>query len=563
MLQSLQIKNFAIIDNLNVNFLSGMSAMTGETGAGKSILIDALNLVLGGRGDVTVIRHGCDKTTISASFDVTENQDVMDFLKKYDLDDGTDCILRRVISADKKSRSYVNDIPTRVQKLKEFASLILDIHGQHEHHSLSNPISQLRILDAHLDAPNLIKSINETYNLWQDTKKELHKQLDLSDKNSNIILALKTDIGEIEKLNLKKEELKSIEQEYLQLANADNLISHSNYLLDSFYNKENSILSVLNKATNSIQQIRQIDKNSFDDDFNFDNLIIEIEEAVREIKNYHNRLEIDPKRLIYIENHLREIEAIAKHHQCDSGDILNILSQKKEQLKQIDNSLQLIEELTEKTDKLKENYFLQAEKLHQKRVIAIDNLCPKISKIMEQLSMVGGRFIIEIEKITDDKATAYGIDKILFKVSTNYGMPPTDLRKTASGGELSRISLSIALVLANKKSTPTMIFDEVDSGIGGEVANTVGKYLQKLSENVQVLCVTHLPQVASFADSHYRVSKNTKNELTTTKINLLDESARITEITRMLSGDKQTDSAVVHAKEFLEQSKRGAKHIMS
>ncbi len=552
MLSSLQIKNFAIIKQTELTLDSGLTVLTGETGAGKSILLDAMGLVLGDRADSTMVRHGAAKADISAWFDIDKLPSLKAQLEEMDLeDDDNQCMIRRVISKDGKSKAYINGIPATLAQLKQIGQQLVDIHGQHDHQLLSQTNRQLIWLDEQLDSTDLLQQLKHSYQQWHHLQQQLQQLQQQHQQAAEDLERYQFQLNELQALDPKEDEIEALEQEHKQQANAEQLISLAQQSYEQLYQQNQSVLEQLNKTQNNLQKISRLDANSQLNLQGFEQSIIEIEETANTLKQYLNQLDIDPMRLEYLENRLASYQNLAFKHQCLPEELYQkqqALLAKVEQLQNIDENL---DELQQQVEKSALQYRTLAKQLSDKRQKKAQELSQSISDYMQQLSMKGGQFQIEVSFNPEQAFSAKGQDTIRFMVSANPGQPLKELKKVASGGELSRISLAMQLVGNSRSRVPTLIFDEIDAGIGGKTANTVGALLHQLGENTQSLCVTHLPQVAAKGHHHMLVSKTVNDEQTETHLHKLDSTQRVNEIARMLSGTL-TDNSLQHARELLQ-----------
>ena len=555
MLKHIQIQNFTIIENISLELHApGMTVLTGETGAGKSILIDALALVLGGRGDNKVIRHGSQKCDITAIFDIHAIPQAKSWLRQQELNtDEHECLLRRTISQEGPSRGYINGQPVPLQLLRELGDLLVDIHGQHEHQSLLKRDMQRQLLDDYAGHSDLVHKVQMTYQQWCATQQELLTlQTRIKDQAARSDF-LRFQVQELSQLNLTVDELAKLDKEHKQLANMDETIEHCQRALIALEEQDNpSALSLLKQAQIVLSSLKQKDNILSSSIELLDSSIIQVQEVLTELNRYLTRLELNPERLKEIEQRIAEIHVIARKHRLNPAELPPLLLQMTAELDQLDNSDSYLKSLSETVTALEADYFKVATQLSLSRKKTAKKLSQLVQASMQQLGMPGGRFDISLEPNKEDKLSASGLERIDFMVSANPGQPLQFLAKIASGGELSRISLAIQVITAQSNVTPTLIFDEVDVGIGGGTAAIVGQLLRQLGQNAQVLCVTHLPQVAAQGQQHFQVLKSTENNQTHTQIRLLTGDEKVQEIARMLGGVKITAQTLAHAREMLE-----------
>ena len=551
MLSHITIQNFTIIESLDLDLIKGMTAITGETGAGKSIMIDALELALGNRADVSVIRQGCDRCEIFVTFDVQHIPEATQWLKEHDLESDGECILRRTIATDGRSRSFINGNPVPLQLLKELSGFLVNIHGQHEHQSLLKREEQRKLLDSYAGHPLLVSEVAITYKQWRNAQDELTSLQILANNRSARFDLLSYQVQELDALALDENEFAELDSEQKQLANADHLLENCqlalHYLADQ---EEQNTLSLLQRACNNLNEFNHVNERLKTCTELLTNAIVEVEEATTELRHYLDHIELNPERLQTVEERLASIFEMARKHHVTPQQLPSVHQQLSKELQQLEHSDERIKELQSTIEKLHHDYLESANKLSKSRQTAAKKLAKLVSQSMQMLGMPDGQFSIKFD--ANDQFSPYGLDRIEFMVSANPGQPLQSLNKVASGGELSRISLAIQVITAQTEDTPTLIFDEVDVGIGGGIATIVGKLLRTLGTNAQVLCVTHLPQVAAHAHQHLQVDKQTHTGNTHTTIRALDHQDKIQEIARMLGGIKITEQTLAHAKEMLE-----------
>lgn len=552
MLKQLLIRNFAIIEELDLYLKPGMTVFTGETGAGKSILIGALGLVLGDRAESTIIRAGCERTEISASFDLTENSDVGSILEEQAIAvDDNEIIIRRVISNDGRSRAFINSTPVPVNLLRTIGEHLIDIHGQHAHQSLTKRDAQRLLLDSYGGYDKELNLVGDSYTSWQELRNKIDQLTGETENHGAHLTLLRYQVQELETLAPETDEYEALSEEFKRLDNANRLIELTQQATQSVVEDE---YSLHNKLANTIRDM--LEAQQFDDSIAnilelLEGAAIQLSEAGDELRLYLDKLDRDPERLRSIEQRLSDIHDMARKHNIQSQQLPEYFEQLQQKLYEMENSEHLLTDLVKQRDECLQHYHQATKKLHTCRVKTAKLISGKISQTLKTLGMSGGQFVITIEEQHDAQPGPYGNDKIEFLVSANPGQPPQPLRKVASGGELSRISLAIQVISNNEKVIPTLVFDEVDAGIGGGVAEIVGKLLHSLTGKHQVFCVTHLPQVASLGDQHLQVQKSSSKKTTYTQVAELDDSERIEEIARMLGGIKITEQSRKHAKEML------------
>ncbi|AKH19883.1 DNA repair protein RecN [Sedimenticola thiotaurini] len=553
MLQQINIKDLAIVSSLEVELFPGMTVLTGETGAGKSILVDALGLVLGDRADTGMIRNDCDRAEITAIFDIRELPAVNQWLEENTLDDDGQCIIRRVLLRNGSSRAYINGSPAPLKSLQAIGEQLVDIHGQHAHQSLLRRQHQRALLDEYAGHGKLCQETARCYLTWREAEQELATLRSNEAERSARIDLLRYQINELNSLELGENELAELLQEHGLLSNAGNIIEHCNSALN-LLDDEDAALSRINRAYNELQELSGMDSGLKSACDLLDSAAIQVSEALSSLRHYADNLELDPARLDHLDQRLQEIHDLARKYRCKPEEIPALLQQLQEELGQLEQSDTHLTALATQVDTLWNDYLGNARKLSQSRQEAAERLAQQVSDCMRTLDMPNGQFVAQVTPVAQDKATTNGLDQIDFLVSANPGQPPKPLAKVASGGELSRISLAIQVATASCTQVPTLIFDEVDVGIGGGTAEIVGRLLRQIGDSRQVLCVTHLPQVASQGHQHLRIEKASNGQETRTQVGRLDGDSRIDEIARMLGGVEITAQTLSHAREMVERT---------
>lgn len=552
MLTHIEIRDFTIIDHLDLELNQGMTVLTGETGAGKSILVDALGLVLGDRADSGVVRHGCERTEINAAFDVSGMAAARAWLAEYELDADGDCLLRRTISAEGRSKGYINGRTVPLQMLQELGGKLVDIHGQNEHQSLLKSDVQRQLLDDYAGHAALLAGLENTYKRWKASSAELETLRRAAHDRESRLELLRYQAGELEALELGEQEVSALEEEHARLANTGRLLETCQSALHSLYESdEGAVLTILDKVLGEVEQLRAIDNRLAAACDLLNNALIQTGECANELRHYRESLELDPERLQWIEQRLDTIHQLARKHRVPPGELPALLTRLSDELAAIAHSDARLGQLQNELDRIALAYREQARALGESRSRAAGDLAERVTTAMQPLGLPNARFEIALQTLDDERFSPTGMERVEFLVSTNPGQPVKPLHKVASGGELSRISLAIQVITAHSSHIPTLIFDEVDTGIGGGVAETVGRQLRALGESHQVLCVTHLPQVAALGHHHLYVSKQTQQNSTTTGIRRLDDNARNEEIARMLGGVEITEQTRAHAREMI------------
>ncbi|MGW8310955.1 MAG: DNA repair protein RecN [Thiogranum sp.] len=557
MLLSLNIRDYAIIDRLEVEFSPCMSVLTGETGAGKSILLGALGLLLGDRADAASVRHDCARADITASFDLSACPTAREWLLAHDLDSDDDCQLRRVIGREGRSRAYINGSPATAAALRELGEKLVDIHGQHEHQSLLRRDLQRQLLDNHGGHDKLLRELKNLYRDWHDAGAAIRALVgDDRDRDTRLEF-LRFQLQELESLAPQTGEAESLHTELARLSNAEQLIDSCRQHLQRLYDDDASAHDLLGKAVDELGAAAELDPAFREAAELFNNALIQLREGIDQLRDCENRLDLDPQRLQWVEQRLDALHGLARKHRIEIGELPAFRQRLETQIAELEQADQTLETLAARQAELLQSYRTRARQLHNKRSKTAKRLSEQVSKAMQTLGMQGGRFEIEVAAGGGDTPSEQGCDDIRFLVSANPGQPLKPLARVASGGELARISLAIQVVAAQDTTTPTLIFDEVDSGVGGAVAETVGRQLQTLGLHRQVLCVTHLPQVASQAHNHLKVQKLHRDGATRTGVARLSQQQRIDEIARMLGGRTITESTLKHAEEMLALAPHG------
>jgi DNA repair protein RecN (Recombination protein N) len=560
MLTHLFVQHLAVVEKLTLDIHAGMTVLTGETGAGKSILIDALQLALGGRAESGIVRNHCTQAEISAVFELNYLPLVSEWLQEHGLQAEQECIIRRTLAEDGKSRAYINGHVVPVSQLRELGEQLVNIHGQHQHQALLKPNHQRDLLDAYARSETknhalLLNTVKEHYHLYQALQKEYQQLLSLQGQNDKLTL-LQYQIQEIDELNLAEDEISRLDAEHKKLAHAEQWLLTCETALTALKNESGQDATTL--LYQGLHQISTLKTQTTALTAAFELLNtanIQLNEAIVDIEHFKETLSSDPNRLLEIDQRLSQIHTIARKHRIQPEFILEHRNRLKTEAEKLLHIQTHLEEITKKLSGAEKSYQDAAISLSKNRQKSALILEKRVTECIQTLEMPNGHFKIAFsppEKTEKTLFSPYGIDHIEFLVSTNPGLPLQPLRKIASGGELSRISLAIQVITTQKQSTPTLIFDEVDAGISGKTAETVGKLLRQLSQGAQVLCVTHLPQIAAQGNHHFNVIKTQTKNSTTTCIVPLSEPERIQELARMLGGAAITARTLAHAEEMLE-----------
>lgn len=552
MLQSLSIRDFVIVSQLDLEFDAGFTVLTGETGAGKSILIDALSLALGARGEGGVTRADCDKAEISAIFSIVDNADAKQWLIEAEMENEADeLLLRRVMYADGRSRAYINGSTVTVAQLKALGELLVDVYSQNAHHSLLKLTTQRNVLDSFAGLSVLSEQVASDYKVWY----QLHIKRVEAEKNAHQyaeeLADLRDKARELTEFSISQSEWDDLQQEHSRLSNGASLIAGGEQCRELLSEGELSAMRLLSQVQHKLQSLSEFDSAIIEATETLDSAIIQLEETDRFLNRYLQRTELDPARLADVESKIQNIHNISRKYRVKPDELNALLTQSQARMVELE-AFANDGELAQKEAQALAQYTQNADKLSEGRQVAAAKLSAQISAEMQRLSLSGGKFEVAL---TQQPPGVNGLEQIEFLVAGHAGVAARPLNKVASGGELSRISLAIRVVTAQKESIPTMIFDEVDVGIGGGVAEVVGQLLKQLGEQKvgqrQVLVITHLPQVAALGQHHLCVSKSQVNGQTLSKIVKLDAAERVEEIARMLGGIEMTETTRQHAQEML------------
>lgn len=555
MLAFLYIRDFAIVRELNLAFEPGYTVLTGETGAGKSILIDALALVLGDRADSDVIRHGCQRADVSAGFALKPSHDASKWLKQHDLFDEQECVLRRVVEMEKPSRGYINGRPVPIQMLRELSEYLVDVHGQHEHQSLLRRDAQRQILDDFAGLDENVRRLSGDYYELQSLRERLKAlQQQSADREARVEL-LRYQVREFDALGLAAGEISALEEEHARLANGAELIEGVQAVAQIIReNEEISVSQQLARAIHRLESLGQYDAKLGEIVALLNEAAIQIDEAGGSLRHYLDSLELDPARLQTVERRLSTVHELARKHKVKPEELPAVHARLRTELSDIENLDTSLGQVEENLKKVRAAYLKEAKDITRARETAAKKFARVITDEMQELGMPGGKFSVTLTAVSEGEAGAHGLERIEFLVSANPGQPARPLAKVASGGELSRISLALQVVLAGAGRIPTMIFDEVDVGIGGSTAEVVGRKLRALGQTRQVLCITHLAQVAAQGAQHVLVEKRIEDKVTLAEAKPLDERERTLEIARMIGGVEISKQTLAHAKDMLTRA---------
>jgi DNA repair protein RecN (Recombination protein N) len=556
MLQTLALRDFVIVDQLELDFSSGFTVLTGETGAGKSILLDALSLVLGERADSSQIREGSNRAEISALFRI-DPQQIQRFNQWLDEqgfpfeDDGQNLLLKRTVERNGRSRAFINGSVATLSQLREAGDQLVDIHGQHAHQLLLKGGAQRELLDRHANHMDLVVQVSQSFKTLHESRRRLEQAENAGQDIERERERLEWQLEELTELSPQEGEWSAIQGEHARLANGAKIISGCQEAIDVLSDADNSVESTLSKASANMSALAEHDSALSDISQALESAQIQIDEAVHSLNRYLQKLDLDPARLSEVEERMQALHGAARKYRTEADELPQLLNDTTERLEALTAS-QNIEALREKVKQEELVFLKQAKQLSQKRSKAALDLSKQVTTAMQDLSMAGGQ--LEIALLPLAEGGNHGLEQIEFLVAGHAGSTPRSLAKVASGGELARISLAISVITSKASFTPTLIFDEVDAGIGGAVAETVGKLLRQLGESHQILCVTHLPQVAAQGNHHLKVSKSQAGDRTLSQVTPLGRAERVEEVARMLGGATITDTTRRHARELLEQN---------
>ncbi|GAA6185503.1 DNA repair protein RecN [Aliiglaciecola sp. NS0011-25] len=559
MLIHLSVQNLAVVKSLDVDFKQGLSVITGETGAGKSIAIDALGLCLGNRADAGMVRPSCDKADVCATFDITNLPKVKSWLNENDLsehetseNEHQELMIRRVVSSEGRSKAYVNGYPVPAQQLRSLGLQLISIHGQHAHQLLLKSEIQKQLVDNFAEHGNLVSDVKQQYELLNTAQKQMAVLLAGTQKRSDRRNLLQYQVQELDEFNIAENEFIELELEHKKLSNSQALLEQSQKSFYQLYDAdEGSALNAVQSSIDMLGELQEHDPELAPIVTILNEALINIDEASSQLRAYTDRLEIDPMRMQQIEQRYSQALDLARKHGVRPEGLFEHHQQLSTELAELDNQDESLEELQGKLTVLQQNYISAAEKLSASRSKAGNKLAKLVEQHIQEMNMSQAKFSVCVEFDAELAPSPSGLDKVKFLISTNLGIKADTLEKVVSGGELSRVGLALQVISAKGNLIPTMIFDEVDTGISGPTASVVGKLLRKLGQTSQVICVTHLPQVAASGHQQMFVTKFSDKKTTETHMICLQENERIEELARLLAGDTLTNSAIANAKELL------------
>lgn len=549
MLLSLSIRDFVIVDVLELSFESGFTVLTGETGAGKSILIDALNLVLGERADASVVRQGKERADIAAEFDVADLKATRAWLNENDLAGQDDVLLvRRVVESASRSRAYINGRPATVQQLRDLGDGLAAVHGQFAHQALLQPLAQQQLLDDFAGASDIARNVAQSYEAWQSLKKQRLQWQTNAAALEQERAALEFQQKELSQLDFRVDEWQQLLAEHSRLDHAASLIEGVQSAQHTLDESDEALLPQINAVVERLKALSDYDPALREVIDLLEPAALQVQEGVYALRHYARKLDIDPARLKEVEARIEVIHNTARKYRVQPAELPDLLARCEARLSELGGSAG-IDTLLEKEQAAEISYRRSATELGAQRKKAAKTLTQKITLSMQTLAMQGGKFVVELPARSEP--SAHGLEHVVFAVAAHPGVTPAAIDKVASGGELSRIGLALQVVMSKVARVPTLIFDEVDAGIGGSVAEVVGKLLRELGGQRQVMCVTHLPQVAAQGQQHWCVSKAVAKGITSSAVEVLNAISRVEEIARMLGGVKITAATRKHAAELL------------
>ena len=555
MLTNLSIRDLAVVDDITITFEKGMTSLTGETGAGKSMLVDAMSLVLGDRADSNMIRQGSERAEIAASFNSQNNPVLQQWLVEQELDDDNQCHLRRTITKEGRSRAYINGRAVPLSQLRAISERTIDIHGQHEHQSLVRSETQRQLLDTVAKTQPLLTELTDHYQQWQSLQQQLNQLEQTAQDQAARRELLQYQVNELAPLNLSEEYLQQLVQEQHQLAHASQLIATAESALHQLADQEQgAAYTTISHVLSELEQHQEVEPR-------FNNLIevlnstvIQLDEAASDLRHYLDSTDVDPQRLQQVETELGVLHTQARKHHIEIEQLPAHFEQLQQELNALANIETHTEQLQQQLNQQQQICLTLCQQITEQRQLTATPLAEQITQSIQQLAIPTGQIEIIVSPMANNHFNETGADQVQILVKTNPGQAAGELGKVASGGELARISLAIQVVTAGSRSVPTLVFDEVDVGIGGGIAEIVGNHLRKLAISQQVICITHLPQVASQAHQQLQVSKKNLDNSTHIEITTLNKKQRVEEIARMLGGVTLTEKTRLHAEEMLSQS---------
>lgn len=553
MLTRITIRDFAIIDTLDIELSEGLSVITGETGAGKSIVLDGLGLCLGDRADTSMVPEGATRSEVMVTFDLTDNPQAQQWLSAEALDDEEHCLIRRVIHQNGRSQASINGRPVTRSQLESLSSLLVGIHGQHAHQQLLKPAIQRRTLDNYADHTRALDNVGSVYRQLQSVIAEI-EQLGGGEDQADRKALLRYQLEELDGCALTPAAYAELNQEQKRLASAGELIETCQHVLETLYDSDTAVHTMLASAQRQLSAHEGSDPAIAEANELFANAMVQTQEGCQQLRHFADGLEIDPQRLSEVDQKLSQLSDLARKHQTDPEELVAVADRIRSTLEALESADSRLTELAEKKAQLSAEYRKASADLSASRQKAAERLSAEVNTLLGELGMPGAALLIGVAYNPDSAPTQHGQDEVQFDVRTNPDQTAGPIQRVASGGELSRIGLAIEVATARTAEIPCLIFDEADSGIGGAIAEVVGTKLRLLAQHHQVICITHLAQVAAQGHTQLQVEKQHQQGRTRTLMRILDEKERLEEIARMLGGVEITPATRDHAKEMLTRA---------
>ncbi|MCM5705232.1 DNA repair protein RecN [Larsenimonas salina] len=558
MLAQLSIHHYAIVDALDLDFRKGMTAITGETGAGKSILLGALGLCLGDRADAANVRHGAKQADISARFDIQALPSARDWLSERELDT-EDCLIRRVVTTSGRSKAWINGTPCTASDLKQLGEHLIEVHGQHAHHALMREETHLRLVDELAGHQEGVQSLKGLHRQWQSLRRDIRARRENSSERDARLQLLRYQVEELDELALQEGELGQLEAEHTRLSHAEQSIQTTQHALDECGDEQHGALTRLSSALGHLGTLPDAQRKTIEPILTMlEEARIQLSEAVSDLTHHQSSIELDPTRLAFVEERLSTAHTIARKHYVNPEELTGLHATLAHELSELDAGPSDLSELEAQAQTVRDEWRALAATVSDRRAKAAIQLTADVEAQLKFLGMEKARFEVAVTPL--EKPQPEGLDHVQFLMSANPGQPMRPLHKVASGGELSRISLAIQVATATHSKTPTLVFDEVDVGISGATAEIVGQLLRELGGRGQVMCVTHLPQVAAQAHQHLHIEKQADEHQTHTSMLLLDRQGRVRELARMLGGVHLSQQTLAHAREMLKSGQSDQRH---
>ncbi len=552
MLKTLSIQNYALIKDIRIDFNGGLSIITGETGAGKSILLGALSLLIGQRADTSVLFDTSRKCIVEGTFHISA-YGMNSFFEENELDYANETIIRREITTDGKSRAFINDTPVNIGLLKLLGDKLIDIHSQHENLYLENPVFQLEILDTIANQHKLLQQYKESYQVYRKHQNDFDSLREANEKQKSDLDYLQFQFAQLNDAKLKVDEQEELETEYQTLSHAGEIKMHLGFVSEALSGESNSLIVTTKDCIQHLQKIKDIFKQGNEYLSRFESLLIELKDIYPSVDRLAAGIEDNPERLEFVKQRLDLINSLLQKHKLSTvAELIDLKEKLSKQINSIVTADEKLEQLQKEIEKQKQSLLKVAGELTAKRKQSAPGLEKRVEEILHQLGMPNAVFSVELGTTPD--FTPSGMDRIRFLFSANKQSAPQEISKVASGGEMARLMLSLKAIIAQTMALPTIIFDEIDTGVSGDIADKMGNIIANLAGFTQVINITHLPQIASKGKSHYLVYKQDQQEFTYTHIKLLTANERITEIAKMLSGEQLSDAAINNARELLKHT---------